>query len=256
MSYIINTLISLGIKRILEWRWVVDKKSNIVEWMPVISKLVWPFFIGLILLVFNAEVSAIYKSVMEGGRGVKIAGVFELGEAANKTQVMDLSDSSMSLRVDRLGGSNGGAIEKGTYIYLRKLKEQIKRDPSIKLETLIIKKGPTFYYPAIREYIGSLGLKYVVFINRGKFEGWMNSSVFVAQLQGTKTAKYENLVRNIVGIKDYNAKPDDSVKVLLNKMDKYKSSALPVVDNDNKWQFFVNRGDIIAKLLTNMMSKK
>lgn len=231
----------------------MENKSNIVEWMPVISRLVWPLFIALILLAFQSEVKEIYKSVMEGGRGVKIAGIFELGEAANKTQVMELSDTSMTLRVDQITGSNRAAIEKGTYAYLSQIKQQVKTDPAIKLDTLIVKKGPTFYYPALKEYVGSLGLQYVVFLNRGKFEGWMDSSVFVAQLQGKETVKYEDLISKIAGIKKYSVKSDDSVKVLLDKMDKYRSSSLPVVDKDNNWKFFVNRGDVIAKLITNMM---
>ena len=234
----------------------METKTKIIDWMPVISRLVWPFFIGVILLFFHAEVKEIYKAVMEGGRGVKIAGIFELGEAANKTQVMDLSDSSMSLRIDELGSGNSAAIEKGTYAYLDEVKRQVKRDPAIKLDTLIIKKGPTFYYPAIKEYVGSLGLQYVVFINSGKFEGWMDSSVFVAQLQGKKTVQYDDLIRNIAGIRNYSVRPDDSVKVMLDKMDKYKSSSLPVVDKDNQWKFFVNRGEILARLLTRMMFSK
>ena len=234
----------------------METKTKIIDWMPVISRLVWPFFIGVILLLFHGEVKEIYKSVMEGGRGVKIAGIFELSEAANKTQVMDLSDNSMSLRIDELGSSNSVAVEKSTYEYLSEVKRQVKQNPAIKLDTLIIKNGPTFYYPALKEYVGSLGLQYVVFIKRGKFDGWMDSSVFVAQLQGKKTVHYDELVNTIAGIRKYSVRPDDSVKVMLDKMDKYKSSSLPVVDKDNQWKFFVNRGEILARLLTRMMFSK
>jgi len=44
---------------------MVTGLGDFKNWSPIISKLIWPIFIVIILIVFSGEVSKIYNLVLE-----------------------------------------------------------------------------------------------------------------------------------------------------------------------------------------------
>ena len=69
------------------------------DWIPLINKLVWPFLIGVLLVVFQGETREIYKTTLDRikkGGTVKV-GFFELGAIATKTEIKDLSLNNLSI---------------------------------------------------------------------------------------------------------------------------------------------------------------
>ncbi len=55
----------------------MEKDKRLNDWIPLITKLVWPFLVVILLLIFNQQVGEIYGIVISGiksGRNVEIGG--------------------------------------------------------------------------------------------------------------------------------------------------------------------------------------
>ena len=176
---------------------------SIKDWIPLVNKLVWPVFIILILLVFQSQVREIYKVLLEdmkAGRSIKVGGFLELGELARDTQISQLSFDNIS--IEAVGGSEG-VVRKGSISYLERLQEDLRLNPSRKIDTLLIIDDISYSPELIRKYIGTLGLRFVVFQKANRFDGWINSATFVAQLSVQEgMLSYSDLRRAIIGIRE------------------------------------------------------
>jgi hypothetical protein len=223
------------------------------EWIPLLTKLVWPVIIFILILAYQSEVNEVYsivlKRIKEGGK-VSIAGVFELGEIATKTEIKDLSLNNLSIE-------GGKGVTKGSPVELEKLQKQIESNPKKIINTLIIHDEIQNYSASLlKKYISTLSLSYVVFLQQSGFIGWMNSGAFVVQLPSeAQVIEYDRL-REFKGINDYYIKPTASTKQVLEKMQELHIDSIPVVDENKQWLFFANREEILARLMTTILLAK
>lgn len=226
------------------------------QWIPLITKLVWPFFIIIALFVFHKQVSEIYTIFLEGiksGRSIEL-GFIKLGEAANTTEISDLSDKEIS--ISGIGGSSE-VVSKGSISQLMKIQQALKKEPSKKVNTLLITDRGHYTSEILREYISTLGTRFIIFQKRGKFDGWIAASTFVAQLPvREQDIRYEALKSTIFGIQKERVYPTYSAKKVLQIMEELRTDSIPVVDKSEKWLFFANRGEILARLMTTIILEK
>ena len=227
------------------------------DWIPLINKLVWPVIIGILLLVFHSETSEIYNTTLDRikkGGTVKV-GFFELGAIATKTEIKDLSLNNLSIEGAQ-GVTRSGGVTKESALALDRLKRELAESPKKSINTLLIPDSIHVYsVRLLKDYIGTLGLQYVVFQKNGKFDGWMFSGTFGAQLPSedeSASITFERL-RNLAGIGQHYVGPDASARDVLEKMQELHVDSLPVVDKEKRWQFFANRGEILARLMTSII---
>ena len=131
----------------------MENTKGISHWIPLINKLVWPFFIVMVMLVFNQQVSDIYNMVLESiksGRSVEIGGFLKLGEAANQTQIGDLSYEDISIK--GIGGP-AGVVRKSTSSHLIKLQQELRDNPLKIINTLLLPNRITYSVDLLRQYL-------------------------------------------------------------------------------------------------------
>jgi len=232
----------------------MEKSAGLSIWMPLINKLVWPVFIIIGLLLFHQQAGEVYRILIEGvksGRSVEVAGFFKLGEAATETRIGELSQSEMSIR--SVGGADG-IVRKSSSRQLDLLKRELKKNPLTTINTLLAPDDIQFSVKLLKDYIATLGLKYVVFQKDGKFDGWISASTFVAQLpRSDAPLSYTRLRDQLVGINHQSVNPEQPAREVLEKMQTLRIDSLPVVDESGRWLFFVNRGEILARLMTSVI---
>jgi len=232
-------------------------RDGLQGWIPLLTKLVWPFFVIVSLLIFHKQAGEIYDVIITGvksGRSMEIGGFIKLGEAATRTEIGSLAQRDLS--IEGIGGP-AGVVRKGTARMLTQLQQQLRDDPLKTINTLLVPDRTTYSVALLKEYIGTLGLRYVVLQRRGKFDGWIAASTFVAQLPADSAkVTYGVLKRKIVGIHEETVRPEDSARDVLGKMQALHLDSLPVVDSDHRWIFFVNRGEILARLMTTIILEK
>jgi hypothetical protein len=227
---------------------------SIKDWIPLVNKLVWPVFVILLLLVFQSHVREIYKVLldsMKAGRSIKVGGFLELGELARDTQISQLSFDNIS--IEAVGGSEG-VVRKGSVSYLEKLQEELRQNPSRRIDTLLIIDDISYSPELIRKYIGTLGLRFVVFQKSDKFDGWISSTTFVAQLSGQEgMLSYSDLRSAIIGIRKESVQSSATAKEVLQLMQEIHVDSVPVLDANDRWLFFANREEILARLMTSIL---
>jgi CBS domain-containing protein len=234
----------------------MEKSKTFSDWIPLLTKLVWPLLIVLALIIFNKQVNEIYSVVMQGmkeGRNVEIGGFLKLGEAASTTEISTFS--SQEIPIESLGEGGGAVVRKGDESHLSRLQNELMENPNKVINTLTIPDNiRRFSTDMIKKYISTLGLKYVVFLQGNKFDGWIMASNMAAQLPDyDATPEYFLLRSMFVGIKQDKVLPTESAKEVLSKMQKLHLESLPVVDEDGNWLFFVNQGEILSKLMTDIV---
>jgi len=129
---------------------------------------------------------------------------------------------------------------------------------------LLITDDRRYSVNLLRQYISELSLRYVVFQKWDEFDGWMNSGSFIAQLPNREEItdssgreiliSYEDLKRNLVGIRNERVKLDSTVMEVLEKMKQLHVDALPVVNENDEWQFFAIRGEILSQIITDVLT--
>lgn len=232
----------------------MEKSKSFSDWVPLLTKLVWPVIIIVALIIFNKQVSEVYTVVMKSvkeGRSVEFGGFLKLGEAASNVEIGELSQAEIS--IESIGGS-GGVVRKGSVSQLKKIQQELKENPNKAINTLLLLDNITYSTKLIKDYVSTLGLKYAVFLNNGKFDGWMNTSTLVAQLpEEDETVDYHTLKDDMVGIRKEKVLPTESAKEVLSKMQELHMESLPVVDENERWLFFTNQGEILSRLMTTLM---
>lgn len=232
----------------------MQNSNKLSDWIPLISKLVWPFFIVVAILIFHQQASEIYQVVMtsiKSGRSVEIGGFLKLGEAATNTRISEISRQEIPIK--GIGGSSG-VVRKSSLGDLQKLQRELEQNPQKTINTMVLPDNITFSVDLMKQYVSTLGLSYVVFQKRGRFDGWISSSTFIAQLPREDSAiKYQTLQDTIIGINIQTVSPDLSARKVLEKMQELHIDSIPVVDENQKWLFFANRGEILARLMTTMI---
>jgi hypothetical protein len=227
---------------------------SIKDWIPLVNKLIWPVFIVLLLLIFQTQVREIYKVLldsMKAGRSIKVGGFLELGELAKDTRISQLSFENIS--IEGVGGSEG-VVRKGSVSYLEKLQEELRQNPSRRIDTLLVTDDISYSPELIRKYIGTLGLRFVVFQMGDRFDGWISSTTFVAQLTGQEgMLSYSDLRSEIIGIRNESVQSSANAKEVLQMMQEMHVDSVPVLDANDRWLFFANREEILARLMSSIL---
>lgn len=228
--------------------------ESIKDWIPLINKLVWPAFSVVLLLLFHGQVREVYRVVLDGvksGRGLEIAGILKLGEAARNTEISELSFNNIS--IEGIGGP-GGVVRKGSEASLMRLQEELRESPSRTIDTLLVTDGIMYSVELLKQYVSTLGLRFVVFQRGNQFDGWMNSGTFVAQLLlSEEFIRYEDLKDSMIGVSQENVQQTDSAKEVLEKMQELHIDSIPVLESSGRWRFFANRGEILARLMSSVL---
>ena len=163
----------------------------------------------------------------------------------------DISQAEIS--IESIGGS-GGVVRKGSVSQLITIQQELEKNPNKAINTLLLLDNITYSTQLIKDYVSTLGLKYAVFLKNGKFDGWMNTSILIAQLpENDEIRNYNNLKNNLVGIRQQKVAPTESAKQVLSKMQELHLESLPVVDENERWLFFTNQGEILSRLMTTLM---
>jgi hypothetical protein len=237
-----------------------NREVSIRDFMPLVEKLIWPVFIVIMILAFSREARDFYgilKQRLSEGASIKIGGFLELGEKASETEIGQLGFAN--LRIEAIGGP-AEAVAKESLGALDRLRQEIRASPNRRIDTLRVDDGKVYSATLLKDYVSTLGVRFIVFERGGNFDGWMDAGVFVSQLAllrpgaspgelAQANLPYAEIRSQMAGVSRESALPTDSAKQVLQKMQKLHLEQLPIV-KDNRFVFFANRGEILSSLMT------
>lgn len=228
----------------------IKKTRKIMDWIPVIEKLIWPFFIILLLIVFKDKINGLYNMATEG-RSLEIAGWIKIGEQVKQTTIQSFAPQNST--IEAIEGQSI-MIEKGGSQALRSLQTKLKSGTIKQIDIMNIVNHKYYYKEMLIKYISTLGIKYIVFTNNGKFGGWIESSVFSSQLlmNPQESYSYDELKSLLVGIKEESISPKMKTGDALNFMKKNGLAATAVIEN-KKFKYFINKSDILTSIISSTL---
>jgi hypothetical protein len=222
--------------------------ESLSTWMPIIEQMVWPIFIIIILVVFKSKVEGLYQMAVEG-RSLKIGSWLEIGEEIKTTEIQKFAKEDLTIEAFE---GNDEVITKGGTSKLMELQEKLRNQVIKHIDVMAIIDHIHYSKEMLLKYVAVLGIKQVVFIKGGKFEGWMESSVFTGQVFNfhVSSFSYEELMDNLAGIENSHVDPKTKTYEVLNYLKDEGIENVPVVDG-TKFNYFVNKSDILATLVSN-----
>ena len=102
-------------------------------------------------------------------------------------------------------------------------------------------------------YVSLLGVKYILFMGRGDFEGWIPAGLFMGQLRTRDTYSYARLKNEIIGIRGEKAFPKSTASEVLSKMQDARTDYIPIVSENNIYLYMVSKQDLLARLVSTMI---
>jgi hypothetical protein len=242
---------------------MTTKSGGLKEFVPLLTKLVWPIFIIIMLFIFMDEIQEFYsiaKKRIVGGASIKIAGFLELGQQAGATEITNLSLSNIP--IEAIGGAANTA-EKESLNALVKLREDLRKSPNKRVDTLKIDDTKKYSPTLLKDYVSTLGMRYILFQHGGKFDGWIESGIFISQLPllfpgappdelDKAILNYNKIREEIAGISTQFVKSTDTAKKVLAKMQELHVDNLPILKGD-QFLFFANRGEILSSLISSLI---
>lgn len=222
--------------------------DKITPWIPTINQLIWPVFIIIMLISFRSQLEGMYQMAVEG-RSVKIGDWIEIGEEIKTTEIGTFA--KQDLTVEAFEGDEEMVI-KGGASKLNDLQDKLRSQEIKHIDVMAITNNVHYSKDMLLKYISVLGVKQVVFINSGSFDGWMESSVFSGQVFNFSESyfDYELLINDLAGIEKSSVKPSTKTDEVLNFMKNENIENIPIVDGD-RFKYFVNKSDILATLVSN-----
>ena len=218
------------------------------DWIPVLEKLIWPVFIVILLVVFRDKLNGLYQMTTQG-RSLEIAGWIKIGEQVQNTDINSFASHDLSLEaVER----DDHVVDKGGEGQLRQLQDKLRNAELQSIDILKVTDNKIYDKDLLLKYISTLGIKYVVFVKSGVFDGWINSSVFSGQLLvgEERTFNYNRLRNSLAGIREESVAPDMKTSDVLTKMKDSNADDLAVVD-EGTFKYIVNKQDILTALVSN-----
>lgn len=228
--------------------------ENLAPWIPMLQQLIWPVFIVLILIVFREKVEGLYTLIVErvsAGGSLKIGNWLEIGETIKTTEIQKFAKDDLT--VDAFEGDEE-MITKGGTGKLNELQDKLRNNVIKHIDVMALTNNLHYSKKMVLKYISVLGIKQVVFINNGNFDGWMESSVFTGQIFNVPVdyLPYSELVQSLAGIQKSKVGPKEKTDEVLRFMKKEGIENVPVVDGNN-FKYFVNKSDILATLVSNAL---
>lgn len=226
--------------------------ETLTPWIPIIQQLIWPVFIVLILVVFRKQAEGLYNLVIDrvsAGGSLKIGNWLEIGETIKTTEIQKFAKDDLT--VEAFEGDEE-MITKGGTAMLMELQDKLRNNVIKHIDVMAITNNLHYSKQMLLKYISVLGVKQVVFVKNGNFDGWMESSVFTGQIFNVHVDHfaYTELVDNLAGIEKTKVGPKEKTDEVLKLMRKEGLENIPVVDGD-KFKYFVNKSDILATLVSN-----
>lgn len=230
-----------------------NKKNRIMEWIPIIEKLIWPIFIILLLLVFKDKVNGLYNMATEG-RSLEIGGWLKIGEQVKETTVQNFAPENST--IEAVEGESV-MIEKGGNRALKTLQAKLKNGTIGRIDVMNIVDNKYYYKDMLTKYISTLGIKHIVFTKHGKFDGWMESSIFSGQLlmDNRDYYDYNELKGSLYGVKKEIIPPKMKTGEALSYMKKKGLATIPVVDGKT-FKYFINKSDILTSIISSNILNK
>ncbi len=218
------------------------------DYMPILSKLVYPALLLILALIFNKQFGEIYSELITKGRGGKIGGFFEISERANNTKISLLSAKNLGIDVisDFQPEDNQEAsqmVTKSSEELLYRLREQLENNPNSKP-----------YKTMVLEYVYQLGVETIVFINNGKYEGLIESNLLLNQINENDYLSYQNMMSSILGINKSIINENKSSLEVLKLMEREGINKVGIVTDSQRLNFIAERETILSKLVTSMIT--
>lgn len=181
---------------------------------------------------------------------------------ASKTEINKLVFPD--LPVEAIGGS-ADAVRKASGRALQTLQRELRNSPYRRVDTLMIDSSEQYSPSLLKDYINTLGVKFIVFRKNGTFDGWIEAGLFLNQFisrlnitpedTDRLTIPYDGLRQGIVGISTKAVQATDTVRNVLREMQEEHTENLPVLES-NRFKFFANRGEILANLISNFILRE
>lgn len=224
--------------------------KNIKDLAPLLGKLIWPIFICILLIIYSEKIEGIYKMVTEG-RSLEIAGMFKVGEKIKNSEIKNFAPDDFSVEAII---KDENEINKSSSNKLFQLQDKLRRSKTNSIDILNIRNNKTYDKELLQDYIISLGVNKIVFINNGKFDGWIASSLLLRQLMALNTdnLKYNEIKDFLVGIRTDSVLPSAKTSEVLIKMKENNQNEIAVVKDDT-FKYIINRRDILTLLITNSL---
>lgn len=236
--------------------------GEIKDWIPLFSKLVWPLFISLLILLFNDQVRGAFSQVIEAvaeGRSVQVGDWLKIGE---KTSIAELSakkgseiGQSLDISVESVGGYQE-FVEKSSYSVLERIQSQLRESPGRRIDVLAVTSSKRYSSELLKSYITTLGIRFVVFQKNGEFDGWLEAGLFNSQLPGRdQLLSYATLRDHLLGVRTESVPSASSAIEVLKAMENVNAENIAVVDG-GQFRFIADRGSILSKLMTASLLKQ
>ncbi|MCG8475005.1 MAG: hypothetical protein MI784_05970 [Cytophagales bacterium] len=217
------------------------------HWLALAEKLIWPVFITIILIVYSSKINGLYKTVVNDGRPIEVAGLFSIGEKFEKAVIRNFYPKDLS--IDAVEGEEF-MVEKGGESTLSRLQQELRSEKVKSIDILKVTDGKRYSRSLLLKYMGVLGIKQVVFSTGGKFDGWIEGSVFSGQLLAAQQAVfgYDSLKGLLAGIKKDHVGPEDKTVWVLGEMKNRGLDNIAVVEN-GVFRSMINKQDILSALV-------
>lgn len=222
------------------------------EWIPILQQLIWPVFIIVLLFVFKDKVNGLYNMATEG-REIEIAGILKIGQKIKETEIRQFASSDMS--VEGLEGDEV-TVSKGGMDMLGQLQERLRNSELKSIDVMVLDDYKYYVRDMLLQYTGTLGIKQIVFLRDGEFDGWIDGSLFSGQLFATPQQgfEYKELKNFLAGIRYETVNPEEKTITVLEKMRDLHLDKIPVVE-DRQYKYFVYKADILTTLVSGALTE-
>ena len=231
------------------------------DWIPFFSKLVWPLFLGALLLSYQGPIRALADQVIAAvsqGRSVAFGDWLQIGEATDIAALSmgpgDGAAGDMTVSVGDVAGF-AEVTTKGSAAQLGDLRRRIEQGELDRIDVLMVPDDRRYSLRLLGRYINSLGIRFVVFREGARFAGWIDSGLFLSQLPSAPDGDdlylgYGDLRELVSGVRGLTVEPGASLLDVLALMDEAEAEHVAVVDEAGQFRFIASRSAITSKLVT------
>ena len=241
------------------------KNTELKDWIPLISKLVYPIIALIIVLIYSSEISDFYnKKIMDENSDVKleVAGFgLEIKQKAKQTIVGELGFSNLGLQAISNSEFHPNTEEDANNFVTKSTSHELKvliesNTEKTTFETLILVSRKQFSLKLLRSYINQLGIKYVVFIEDGEYLGLIESKLFINQFfEFDRILGFNDLLSETVGKETTFLRDNSTVLDILKVMNEKNLSQVAIVDEQKKLSYIVEREAMISKLVASIITE-
>lgn len=225
--------------------------KNMEAWIPLIQQLIWPLFIVLLILFNRGRFEQLVDSVIKG-RAVEIGGLIKIGEGLQNTEIKTVGSGDFSMEAVE---GDDIMIEKGGGQELQRLQQKLASGEITKINNMLIRTDKVYVPEMLLKYISSLGIKYIIFENDQKYDGWISASAFSGQLLSMyrhDRLYYNDLKARIRGINTSSVQDTAKTSAVLELMKSEKTDEVAVLKG-TKFRYLVSKQDILTTVISKVL---